>query len=140
MGKVFARNGEYPARPLVTRVTSFAERFRWYVHALGFNPLIRTADRLEALAVLAALVTALIAIPAAAQAGTLVYESAVHTADEQAHDRHAVQALVVQGSRRMPTDFEGPNSDGSVSVRAQWRDGTQVRTEEITSPIDGQSG
>jgi hypothetical protein len=140
MGTVFARNGEYPARPIVARVTSFAERVRWYVHALGFNPLIRTTDRLEALAFLAAFVSALIAIPAAAQAGNLVYESAVHTADEQAHDRHAVQALVVQGSRRMPADFEGPNSDGLASVRAQWREGTQVRTEEITSPSTAKAG
>jgi hypothetical protein len=140
MGMVFARNGESPARSIVTRVTSFAERFRWHVHALGFNPLIRTTDRLEALAVLAALVSALIAIPAAAQAGNLVYESAVHTADEQAHDRHAVQALVVEGSRRMPADFEGPATDSPAYVRAQWREGTQVRTEQITSPSMAKAG
>ncbi|MDT5290007.1 MAG: hypothetical protein QOF88_4896 [Mycobacterium sp.] len=140
MGKVFARNGEYPDQSRVTRVTSFAERVRWYVHALGVNPLIRITDRLEALAVLAALMSALIAIPAAAQAGNLVYESAAHTADEQAHDRHAVQALVVEGSRRMPTDPEGPAADGPASVRAQWRDGTHMRTEQITSPSMAKAG
>jgi hypothetical protein len=140
MGMVFARNGESPARSIVTRVTLFAERFRWHVHALGFNPLIRTTDRLEALVVLAAFVSALIAVPVAAQAGNLVYESAVHTADEQAHDRHAVQALVVEGSRRMPADFEGPASDSPASVRAQWREGTQVRTEQITTPSMAKAG
>jgi len=140
MGLVFARNGEFPVRSIVTGVTSFAGRFRWHVHALGFNPLIRITDRLEALAVLAALVTALLAIPAAAQAGTLVYESAVHTADEQAHSRHAVQALVVEGSRRMPADPEGPASDGPASVRAQWHEGSQVRTEQITSPSMAKTG
>jgi hypothetical protein len=140
MGKVFARNGEIPARSTVTGVTSFAGRLRWYVHALGFNPLIRTTDRLEALAVLAALLTALIAIPAAAQAGDLVYASAVHTADEQAHDRHAVEALVVDGSTRMPADSEAPTSSAPISVRAQWHEGTRVRTEQITTSSMAKTG
>ena len=110
------------------------------MHALGVNPLIRIADRLEALAVLAVFVSALIAIPAAAQAGNLVYESAARTANEQAHDRHAVQALVVEGSRHMPADPEGPAAGGPTSVKAQWRDGTQMRTEEITSPSMAKAG
>jgi hypothetical protein len=139
MRRVFARNGEFPARPTVTGVTSFAGRIRWYVHALGFNPLIRTTDRLEALAVLAALLTALIAIPAAAQAGDLVYASSVHTADEQAHDRHAVEAVVVEGSSRMPTDSEAPTTTPN-SARVQWHEGTRVRTEQITSPSMAKTG
>ncbi|MDF2585497.1 MAG: hypothetical protein K0R33_4140, partial [Mycobacterium sp.] len=45
-------------------------RLRWYLRALGFHPLVRTVDRLEALAVLGVLVAALFAIPAAVSAGT----------------------------------------------------------------------
>lgn len=140
MVRVFARNGESPARPTVTGVTSFAGRIRWYVHALGFNPLIRTTDRLEALAVLAALLTALIAIPASAQAGDLVYESAVRTSNEQSRDRHPVDALVVEGSKRMPTDSEDPASVAPNSARVQWREGTRLRTEQITSPTMAKTG
>jgi hypothetical protein len=140
MGKVFARNGENPARSTVTGVTSFAGRLRWYAHALGFNPLIRTTDRLEALAVLGALVVALIAMPAAAQAGDLVYASSAHTADLQAHDRHPVQALVVDGGGRMPWDVESAASGGPTSVKAQWHEGTRLRTEQITSTSTAKAG
>ena len=52
-------------------VTSFAQHFRWQLRALGFNPLIRASDRLEALAVLSVLATAIFALPVAAQAGTM---------------------------------------------------------------------
>lgn len=140
MGKVFARNGESAARPTVTGVTSFAGRLRWHVQALGFNPLIRTTDRLEALAVLAALLIALIAIPAAAQAGDLVYASSAHTADLQARDRHPVQAQVVDGGGHMPSDVESSASGGSTSVTAQWHEGTRVRTEQITSTSTAKAG
>lgn len=140
MGRVFARNGEFPARPIVTGVTSFAGRLRWHVQALGFNPLIRTADRLEAFAVLAALLTALIAIPVASQAGNLVYASSAHTADLQVHDRHPVQALVVDGGGRMPADVESSASGGPTTIKAQWHEGTRVRTEQITSTSLAKAG
>jgi len=120
-------------------VTSFAGRIRWYVHALGVNPLVRASDRLEALAVLAALLTALLAIPAAAQAGDLVYASAVHNADEQARDRHAIEALVVEGSTHMPADSEAPTSS-ATSARVQWHEGNRVRTELINSPSVAKTG
>jgi hypothetical protein len=125
---------------MVTGVTSFAGRLRWHLQALGFNPLIRVTDRLEALAVLAALLTALIAIPAAAQAGDVVYASSVHTADLQAHERHAVQARVVDGSGRLPADVESSASGGPTSVEVQWHEGTRVRTEQITSPSTAKAG
>lgn len=116
-------------------VTSFARRFRWHLHALGFNPLIRASDRLEALAVLAVLVTALFAVPAAAHAGTLIYDAGVRTANEQAHSRHSVEAVAVEGSLSMPADFDGP-----AYVRAQWRAGTQLRTEPVITPATVKAG
>ncbi|HEX7827168.1 MAG TPA: hypothetical protein VF477_19860 [Mycobacterium sp.] len=140
MLRVFARNGETPARPTVTGVTSFAGRIRWYFHALGFNPLIRTTDRLEALAVLGAFITALIAIPVAGQAGDVVYASAAHTADLQSRDRHPVQAQVLAGSGRMPADVESSASGGPTSITAQWHEGTKVRTEQIASTSMAKAG
>ncbi len=110
-------------------VTLFAKRVRWYLRALGFNPLIRASDRLEALAALAVLVTALLAVPAAAQAGDMIYDAGVRTANEQAHTRHAVEAVAVDGSARMPVDFDSP-----AYVRAQWREGTHLRTEQVITP------
>ena len=116
-------------------VTLFARRVRWYLRALGFNPLIRASDRLEALAALAVLVTALFAVPAAARAGDLIYDADMRTANEQALTRHAVEAVAVDGSARMPVDFDSP-----AYVRAQWREGTHLRTEQVITPATVKPG
>lgn len=105
-----------------------AGRLRWYLRALGFHPLVRAVDRLEALAVLGVLVAALVAIPVAVSAGTVVHDAGVRTAEQQAQSRHSVQALVVSGVGA-PTELDTP-----AYVRAQWRDGTQMRTESVVSP------
>jgi hypothetical protein len=116
-------------------ITLFARRLRRQLRALGFNPLIRASDRLEALAVLAVLGTALFAVPVAAQAGTQIYDAGVRTAHEQAHSRHFVEAVVVDGSTGLPADL-----DGADYVRAQWREGTQLRTEQIITPATIEAG
>lgn len=135
MLRVFARTAGSPDRPTVTGITSFALRLRWQRRALGRHPLVRTSDRLESLAVLGVLVIAILAAPFAAHAGDLVYEASMRTVDEQSHNRHSVQALVVEGSAGMPADFES-----STLVSAQWREGSQLRTELITSPTTVEAG
>lgn len=105
-----------------------AGRLRWYLRALGFHPLVRTVDRLEAFAVLGVLVAALFAIPVAVSAGTVVHDAGVRTAEQQAQTRHSVQAVVVAGVGA-PTELDTP-----AYVRAQWREGTQMRTESVVSP------
>jgi hypothetical protein len=114
---------------MVTAVTLFARRCLWYVRALGFNPLVRASDRLEALAVLAVVVTAFVVLPVAAQAGEQIYDAGVRNANEQARSRHSVEAVVVEGSAGLPIDFDSPDY-----VRAQWREGTHLRTEQVISP------
>ncbi|TPG34952.1 Rv1733c family protein [Mycolicibacterium hodleri] len=116
-------------------VTVFAARVRWNVRALGFNPLVRASDRLEALAVLGVLVVALFTVPVAARAEAQVYEAGVRTADEQAHSRHSIEAVAVDGSATLPADFEG-----SYYVRAQWREGTRLRTEQVVDPATIRAG
>jgi hypothetical protein len=138
MEEMFARNGETADARNVTGVTSFAVQFRWRLRALGFNPLVRLVDRLEALVVLGVLVTALVALPVAMSAGTLVYESGMRTANEQAHSRHSVDALVVEGSG-LPADVDSP-ADTPAYVRAQWREGTRRRTEQVLSPTTVKAG
>jgi hypothetical protein len=117
------------------RVTSFARRCSWHLRALGFNPLIRATDRLEALVVLGVLACALLAAPAASQAGDQLYQSGVRTAAAQAQHRHAVHATVVEGTTGLPTDFDGP-----PDMRVQWSQGAQVRTEQVVSPGTVKSG
>lgn len=122
---MFARNGEHRGPKPVMTITTFAGPFRWHMRALGFNPLIRFTDRVEALAALAVLLTALIAIPFAMQSGDLVYSSTVRTAHEQTNTRHPVEAVAIDGTSLM-TDF-----DGAAYVTAQWHEGGQVRTAQV---------
>lgn len=131
---MFARNHETTDRRNVTGVTSFAGRIRWYRRALGFSPLVRVSDRLEALAVLGIIFSALVAFPFAMSAATLVYDSGARIAAEQSHSRHSATALVVEGTG-LPTDFDTP-----AYVHAQFRDGTQLRTELIVSPATIRAG
>lgn len=110
-------------------VTMFARRLSWYLRALGRNPLVRAGDRLEALAVLGVLVVALMAVPVAGRAESHFLDIGVRSAEAQAQTRHSVAAVVVVGSTGLSTDFDGP-----AYVRAQWRDGAQVHTENVISP------
>ena len=131
---MFARKDENTVRANVTRVTLFAGRIRWIQRALGRNPLVRSTDRLEALAILCVLFSALFALPFAMAAETMVYESGARTAVEQSQSRHSVQALVVEGAG-LPTDFDTP-----AYVRAQWHEGTRLRNEWVVSPATIRTG
>ncbi|CAN5296975.1 membrane protein [soil metagenome] len=111
-------------------VTSFALWLRWPLRALGRNPLIRRSDRLEALSLLAVVVVALVAIPFAGQVADMAYDASMRTVDEQTRTRHSVEAKVTEGSTGMPADFEN-----SPYVRAEWREGTQQRSEMVVSPV-----
>lgn len=89
------------------------------------HPLVRTADRLEAFAILGVLVIALAAIPAALAAGGIVHRSGLQTSQQEISNRHPVQATVVAGVG-LPTDLETP-----ASVRVQWQEHNRERTESV---------
>lgn len=124
---MFARHHNSDRAKPVTGADHVAARIRWYLRALGFHPLVRTLDRLEALAVLAVLGVALIAVPVAMSAGSLVHDAGLRKAEEQNRTRHSVQAVVVAGVG-LPTDLNTP-----AYVRAQWREGSRERTESVVS-------
>jgi hypothetical protein len=81
------------------------------------------------------LMTAFIAIPVAVQAGNQTYRAGLRAVDEQAHGRHSVLATVVKGSTTVPVDFDNP-----AYVQTQWREGTQLRTEQVISPTTVKTG
>lgn len=110
-------------------LTSVALRLRWYLRVFGRNALIRRSDRLEALSILAVVAGALFAIPTAVHVGSVSYESTMRIVNEQARDRHSVDAIVVTGSTGMSADLGGP-----AFVRVQWSEGTRLRTEQVVSP------
>lgn len=106
---------------------SFVLRCRWLLRALSRNPLVRASDRTEALAVLMVFVVAVLAIPYASQAGDDVYDARMRIIDEQLRTRHSVEAVVV-GTTVTAGRYNRPGP-----VRAEWREGTQVRSAMVSN-------
>lgn len=68
----------------------------WYLRALGRNPLIRGSDRIEAWALVLALIIAVVAIPFVGAAGNAMYDSGIRAYTEQARTRHVVTATAIE--------------------------------------------
>ena len=64
------------------------------VRIFGRNPLLRRADRIEALVMLVALVASLVAIPVAGVVGGVTYGARDRLYTQEAHERHRVMATV----------------------------------------------
>jgi len=88
----------------------------------GRNPLIRRADRIEALVTLVALIVSLVAIPVAGVAALLVYNARGSRYAQETDERHTVAATVLESE----TD-----AAGSTVVQARW----PVATGERTGPL-----
>ena len=88
----------------------------------GRNPLIRRADRIEALVTLVALIVSLVVIPVAGVAAMLVYDVRDSRYAQEAHERHTVVATVLE------TETDGA---GSTVVQARW----PVTAGERTRPL-----
>jgi len=103
-------------------------RCRWLVRALSRNPLVRASDRAEALVSLMVVVVAALAIPFASSAGDDAYDARMRIIDEQLRTRHSVEAVVVGVTNATVGRYSRPGP-----VRAQWREGTQVRSAMVSS-------
>ncbi len=88
----------------------------------GRNPLIRRADRIEALVSLVALFASLVAIPVAGVAALLVYDVRDSRYAQEAHERHTVAATILQTET---------NGAGSTVVQARW----PITAGERTGPL-----
>lgn len=77
----------------------------------GRNPLIRRADRVEALVVLVALVVSLVAIPVAGVLAAMVYGGRETQYTQQVHERHVVTATVTNA---------GSDGAATTAVHAKW--------------------
>ena len=87
-------------------------------HIFGRNPLLRRADRIEALVMLVALVVSLVAIPFAGVAGGITYSVRDRLYAEEARERHAVVATVIG---------TGTDGTGMSVVQARWEATAGVR-------------
>jgi hypothetical protein len=83
---------------------AFTLRYRswWITRAFGRNPLLRWTDRLEACAIVFAIVAVLAATPVCAVAGAGVYRSHRALYAAQSRARHTVTAMVVEPGPSLP--------------------------------------
>lgn len=92
--------------------------------ALGHGPLKRGSDRLQFAARLVLLLFALVSVPVALAAGTVVHEELQDAAERRAAELVQVTAVAVEDAR----STEGPHSAGSPRATARWTapDGSPV--------------
>ena len=98
---------------------------RWWIGRLfARNPLLRRSDRIEVLAMLAALVVSVVAVAVAGAVGAEVHD-AEHRADvRQAQIQHLMSATVTEVGTA--TNFDGSETR---MVRARWAVGHGSQTD-----------
>lgn len=90
---------------------------RWQlVRAFGSNPLVRIIDRIEAAAMMLAIVVSLAAMPVSNAIGTAVHDQRSRVYAEEAQSRHMVPATVM----RQKTAISHPWM-AVIRVDARWR-------------------
>ena len=107
----------------------------WIARPLGRNPLLRGADRLEALLILVVMAGWLLVVPIAGAVGTAIYDGRHRLYAEEALTRHRVVATVVEGTAETAGDYDGP-----APVRAVWPVAGGERTRAFTFDTPAKSG
>ncbi len=98
----------------------------WPRRLTARHPLVRGTDRIEALATLLLLLTALVAVPIAATAGTVMHDELIHRIATDRVSRHEVAATVTEDSTVIPEPFTA-----SYFATVRWKFGGAVHTGEL---------
>jgi hypothetical protein len=112
----------------------------------GRNPLLRRADRIEALVTLVALVVSLIAIPVTGVVGATTHDARERIYAQEASERHAVVATVaytgIDGAVRTYVQARWPVAAGErtgsleLSTAAKVGDRTEIWVDEDGNLVD----
>ena len=94
------------------------------------NPLLRASDRIEAMAMVVAVVVSLLAIPIAAAVGTAVHDSRRDIYSEQHHTRHLVTATITED-----TAAQNISRTNTATMAACW----SAAGAEHTGAVEAQS-
>lgn len=117
-------------------MTTFTLRLpRWpvLVRLCGRNPLVRATDRLEALALILAMVVSLVSVPIALAVGTAVHDVRSDLYAQQANSRSAVAATITE----VPTASDTPQT---IIVPVRWSvDGAEHRAT-VAAPSTAKVG
>ncbi|WP_454561346.1 hypothetical protein [Mycobacterium haemophilum] len=105
----------------------------WPVCVFGRNPLLRGADRVEALIILFAIVVALATVPVAGTVGTAVYVARHQLYAQEAQARHLAARMPTRDNRTAAPDSNAQTKAAEAS--AVWVDnrGNQVDPPTPTS-------
>jgi hypothetical protein len=95
----------------------------WMRRLLTRNALVRTGDRVEAIAMLLALLFAVLAVPVAGALGTAVYDNRIHVFADERTARHEVEATATDDSSvtALPYQF-------SYVSEVRWEYAGQIHT------------
>jgi hypothetical protein len=107
----------------------------WIARPLGRNPLLRAADRLEALLILVVIAGWLLIVPIAGAVGTAIYDGRHRQYVEEALTRHRVVATVIEGTAATAGDYDAPGS-----VWAVWPAAGGERTGSFSFDTAAKSG
>ena len=107
----------------------------WIARPLGRNPLLRAADRLEALLILVVIVGWLLVVPIAGAVGTAIYDGRHRLYAEQVLTRHRVVATVVEGTAATAGRCSAP-----ASVQAGWTAAGEEGVGSLSFDTAGTSG
>ena len=110
---------------------------RWptLLRLLGRDPLIRTSDRIEALALVLAVVISLLAVPIAAAVGTEIHDSRRLVYADQIHTHHTVTATI---SADNSAQQDWPIN--TVTVTARWSVNGAEHTDEANAASTAKTG
>jgi hypothetical protein len=107
----------------------------WIARLLGGNPLLRAADRLEALLILVVIVGWLLVAPITGAVGTAIYDGRHRLYAEEALTRHRVTATVIEGNTTTADGFLAP-----AYVEAGWPAAGGERTGAFSFDTAAKSG
>ncbi len=95
----------------------------------GRNPLLRRADRIEAVVMLVALVASIVAIPVVGVVGAVAYGARAHLYVQEARERHLVTGMVAEARRE---------DTGTTLVQARWpvAVGERTGTLQLSAPVE----
>lgn len=126
----------------------------WLRRLFVRNCLVRISDRIEAFAMLAVLLFAVLAVPVLGALGTTVYDNRIHAFDGERMTHHAVEATVTQDSSvtalpyqvsyesEVRWEYAGQSHTGMANTLSRMKAGNQTpvwvdAAGELTSPPRG---
>jgi hypothetical protein len=110
-------------------------RWPWTIRALGRNPLVRFGDRVEAILLIMAFVTALLAVPVAGAIGTAVYSARAQVYSDEATSRHTVAATAIGDSTLIVARYSQ-----TFRVPVGWRVKGAERVGSLDLPYETKAG